>query len=192
MVDALFLAAVQEEAAVARQAELRAKSLPDLKELVVRTGLELGSKDQMVKALLAHEEKTRQNLKAFEAKVGEAAEVKKQQLETKSASALKDLCASQGLAVGGGKDERIERLVEEAQRVGELDKVVCQNIRNKRKEELMAMDKQAVVQLCQKTGVEPVVKEIVVERILAHESESGSAIAMTDEPAAKKARVAKK
>jgi len=192
MVEALFIVAMQDEAAAARQAELKGKSLQDLKELLSRHGLQLGGKDQMVKTLLAYEAKCRENLKAFEAKVLEAAAQKKQELDSKSNTALKEMCAAKGLPVGGGKEERAARIVEEAQREGSLDAVVCQNIRNKRKEELMAMDKQAVVQLCQKTGVEPVVKEIVVERILAHESESGSVIAMTDEPAAKKARIAKK
>merc|ERR1712054_345810 len=194
MVEALFLAAVQDEVIAARQTELKSKSLQDLKEIASRQGLELGSKEHMVKTLLVHEAKCRENLKAFESKIGDAVSNYKGQLDTKTNVALKDLCSDKGLAVGGGKDDRIERLVEEAKKNGELDKIVSANLRSKRKEELMSMDKPAVVQLCEKTGVDPAVKDIMVERILALESEGGAAIAMAnaDAPPTKKARVSKK
>jgi len=194
MVEALFLAAVQEDVASARQSELKSKSLQELKEILARCGLEAGSKDQMVKAMLTHEAQVRENLKAFEGKIGEAVAQKKEQLDTKTNAALKDLCSAKGLAVGGGKEDRIERLLDEAQKDGGLDQVVSMNIRNKRKEELLSMDKPTVVQLCEKTGVDPVVKDIMVERILSHESEGGAVIAMAnaEAPAAKKARTSKK
>merc|ERR1719506_2163392 len=90
-------------------------------------------------------------------------------------------------------EDRIERIVDDALKDGDLDKVVCKNIRNKRKEELMAMDKPLVVKLCEEKGVDPVVKDIIVERIISHESEGGAAIAMNDaEPAPKRARTSKK
>merc|ERR1719453_145762 len=194
MVEVLFLAAVQEEALASRQSELKSKSLQDLKEILLRHGMESGTKEHMIKALLAHEAKCRENLKAFESKIGEAVSDFKGQLDTKTNAALKDLCAAKGLAVGGGKDDRIERLVEEAKKDGELDKIVSANLRNKRKEELMSMEKSAIVQLCEKAGVDPTVKDIMVERILAQESEGGAVIAMAnaDAPPTKKARVSKK
>merc|ERR1712021_176414 len=108
LVEALFLVAVQEDEAKARESELKSKSLQELKELLSRHGLETGSKDQMLKTLLAHEAKCRENLKAFEAKAGEAVNQKKQELDTKKNDALKALCVAKGLAVGGGKEERIE------------------------------------------------------------------------------------
>merc|ERR1712129_83253 len=194
LIEALFLVVVQDDAATARQSELKAKSLQDLKELLSRHGLETGTKEQMIKTLLSHEAKCRENLKAFEAKIGEAVDQKKTELDTKSNAALKEMCGSKGLAVGGGKDDRVERLVEEAQKDGDLDKIVTMNLRNKRKQELMAMDKSAVVTLCEKTGVDAVVKDVMVERVLSLESEGGPALAMTnaEAPAAKKVRLSKK
>lgn len=193
LVEALFLLAVQEDAANARQSELKSKSQQELKELLSRHGLETGTKEQMIKTLLAHEAKCRENLKAFEAKIGEAVDQKKAELDTKTNAALKEMCVSKGLAVGGGKDDRIERLVEEAEKDGDLDKVVSMNLRNKRKQELMSMDKSAVVTLCEKTGVDPVVKDVMVERVISRESEGGPALAITNEaPAGKKARLSKK
>jgi len=194
MVEALFIAAMQEEAAGARQSALKAKSLPELKELLSRYGLEQGSKEQMVKTMLAYEAKCRENTKAFEAKVAEAADQKKEELDRKNNAALKDLCVAKGLAVGGGKEERIARIVEETVKAGELDAVVSMNLRNKRKEELMSMDKPSVLKICEKTSVDPFVKNIMVERIMSAESEGGAAIAMSNSeaPAAKKPRTSKK
>merc|ERR1719178_28680 len=143
----------------------------------------------MVEAMLAYEAKRRKELRTFEEKVAEVVAQKKEQLDKKALNTLKEMCASKGLPVGGGKEERIERLVDEAKKDGDVDKLVSKNLRNKRKEELMSMDKPAVVQLCEKLGVDPIVKDILVERIMMHESEGGAAIAMTDmEPAAKRAR----
>merc|ERR1719159_1644992 len=87
----------------------------------------------MIKTLLAYEAKCREELRAFEVKVSEAAAQKKEELETKTNAALKELCASKGLPVGGDKEERIERIVEEQKKDGEFDKVVSRELRNKRK-----------------------------------------------------------
>merc|ERR1711865_495985 len=192
MLRALFIAGVQEEAVAKRKTELSAKALPELKELLSRHGLETGSKAQMIKTMIAHEAKCCEDLKAFEIKVDEVVNQKKQQLETQTNAALKDLCVAKGLAVGGGKEERIERLVEEIRKDVEIDRAVAMNIRMKRKDELMSMDKATVLKLCEKNGVDPVVKDIMVERIISQESEGEAAIVMPDEPAAKKAKVSKK
>jgi len=191
MLRALFLVGVQEDAVAKRKSELSSKPLPELKELLSRQGLETGTKEQMIKTVFAHEEKCRTDLKAFEAKVGEVLVQKKEQLETKTNASLKEMCSDMGLAVGGGKEERIERLVEEIQAAqqGELDSVVSKDLRNKRKEALMSMDKSAMLKICEDKCVDPMVKDIMVERIMSRESEGDLAIAMTnDAPATKKAR----
>merc|ERR1712070_1044543 len=193
MVEALFLAVVQDDKVAARQTELKSKSQQELKEVLSRYGLETGSKDAMVKALLAHEAKIRKELQSFEGKISEAAEQRKKELEGKTNAALKEMCSKKGLALGGDKDDKIERLVDEILKEGDLDQVVSLDMRNKRKEELMGMEKPAVVKLCEQSGVDPIVKEIMVERILMHQSEGGATIAMGDaEPPTKRARVSKK
>merc|ERR1719502_1959731 len=70
MVDALFFAAMQDEVINARRTELKSKSQQDLKDLMGRYGLEAGGKEQMIKALLDQEAKIREDLKAFDSKVG--------------------------------------------------------------------------------------------------------------------------
>lgn len=193
MVEALFIAGVQEDAGATRKVELQSKSTQDLKDLLSRNGLEGGSKDQMVKTMLAHEAKSREELKAFEMKVAEEAAKKQKQLESNSNAALKELCESKGLAVKGDKEERIERILEESTKEREFDKVVSLNIRSKRQAELMALDKTVVLKLCEEATIDPFVKDVMVERIMAQESEAGEAIVANDvEPASKKARVSKK
>jgi hypothetical protein len=193
MIETLFLALVQEDAVAARQVELKFKSQQELKEMAARYGLEGGAKDGLVKAVLAHEAKIRKDLKDFEAKTDEVADQKKKELEGKTNAALKEMCVSKGLAVGGDKEERIERIVDELQKEGDLDQVVSINLRNKRKQELMATEKPSVVKMCEQVGVNTLVKDIMVERILAHDSEGGPAIALADvEPSAKRARTSKK
>jgi len=193
MVETLFTVALQEDAKNARQTELKSKSQQELKELLTRQGLETGTKEQMIKTMLAHEAKVQEELRNFEGKIGEAATQKKQELESKSNATLKEMCAAKGLPVGGGKDDRIDRLVDEIQKDGELDKVVSKNLRQARYQELMSMEKSNVVKLCEKSGVDPLVKDIMVERIIAQESEGGAVIAVPDaEPPAKRARTSKK
>jgi len=62
--------------------------------------------------------------------------------------------------------------------------------RDARREELLSMDKAALRQLSAETGADPLVKEVMVERIMSHEGEFGRIEdgEQTAEPAAKKAR----
>jgi len=191
MIEALFIASIQEDAAAARKVELQGKSTDQLKQLLTLNGLDTGSKDQMVKAMLAHESTTREQLKIFEKQVDKVAADKQKQLESKSNAHLKELCVEKGLPAKGEKDERIQRLIEEEKKEGVFDKVVSIENRNKRKEELMAKDKSDVLKLCEKTGVDPFVKDIMVERIMSHESEASVIAADDEQPAAKKARAKK-
>mmetsp|Transcript_13888 Transcript_13888/g.37802 ORF Transcript_13888/g.37802 Transcript_13888/m.37802 type:complete len:500 (+) Transcript_13888:74-1573(+) len=189
MVEALFKIATQEDAIVARKSELKALSLQELKDLCAGKKLEVGSKNDMVEALLAEEARLREALRAFDAKAQEALAQKKDEFEAKTNAELKDLCASKGLKLGAGKEERVERLVEECRRDGEVDKAVSVIVRKERREALSKMNKEDLLQLCDKIGADPLVKELMVERILAHESEIGEEVA---EPAKKKARASKK
>merc|ERR1719327_1482452 len=193
MIDALFIVAVQEDAAAARKVELQGKSTDQLKQLLTLNRLETGSKDQMVKAMLAYEAKIREENRVFEEKAKVISAKKQQELETKSNAKIKEMCADKGLPTKGEKHELVEHLIGEEAKAGAFDKIVSMNIRSKRREELMAMDKAAVVKLCEKIGVDPSLKGIMVERIMNAESEADEVIAAGDDeqPASKKARTKK-
>jgi len=193
MIDALFIAAVQEDAAAARKVELQGKSTQDLKDLLSLNGLESGSKEHMVKTMLSYEAKIREENRVFEEKAKVISAKKQQELETKSNAKIKEMCADKGLPTKGEKHELVEHLIGEESKTGAFDKIVSMNIRSKRREELMAMDKAAVVKLCEKIGVDPSLKGIMVERIMNAESEADEVIAAGDDeqPASKKARTKK-
>jgi len=185
LVEALFAIRAKEDVIMARKTELKCMGLQDMKTLLSSKGLESNkSKDAMVETMLKHEAKCREDLEAFNAKGKEVLVHKQGELATKTNAELKEMCASKNLALGGGKEERVERLLQEAQDAGEVDKAVVVIVRNTRKEALMAFDKPSLLQLCEATGADPFVKDVMVERLLAHESEEGECV----EPAAKKSR----
>jgi len=141
-----------------------------LKKLLDNEGLEAGTKGEMVECLLAHEAKGREELKARKTKVQEVLAQKKTELQAMSNPDLKELCEKKSLKLGGTKDERVERLLAFAQQNGEVEQVLASQARESRREELLHMDKTVLSNLCSKLGVDPFVKEIMVERILARES----------------------
>lgn len=172
MVEALLAAHTQEEKVAARRSDLKALSVQELKDLVSGKGLETGSKNDMVERLLQHEAKLRDELRAFEARTEEVLATKKEELEGKTGNELKDLCVSRGLKLGTAKEERVERLLEDF-RQGGAEAAVAATLRKARRAALGAMEKDELVQLCDKLGVDPLMKEVMVERLHAHECEQG-------------------
>merc|ERR1712216_912647 len=105
-------------------------------------------------------------------------------------SELKELCASKGLKLGVTKEERMERLLEDANKDGEIDQLVARAMRKVRREALLATDKKELVQMCEKMEADPLAKEVMIERILEHEKEFGPVV--VEPPTKKKARFSKK
>merc|ERR1712046_194249 len=116
----------------------------------------------MIAAILEYEAKVRQELQAFDAKAGEVVAKKKEELEILSASQLKDLCAEKSLAVGGDKSEKIARLLEHCRTDGEIDASVSATLFKQRKSELLSMEKSVLLALCDKVGLDPYVKEVLI------------------------------
>merc|ERR1719221_154587 len=193
LVDSLMVVLAEEEATAARRAKLRALSPDELKKLLVARKVDHSKslkRDGMIDALFAHEVQVRKELEAYEARAVEVEARKKEELQARSATELKETCAKKSLKLGVGKDDRIATLIEAARADGEVDKLVASAVRDARKEELLGMDKAALKELCDQAGVDAMVKDVVVERLLTFESEHGR-IAIASEaskPAAKKAR----
>lgn len=184
MIKALFAQAQEETALETRRAQLKSMSKEELKTLLSNKGLSAGgSRDDMVKCLLEQEARIREQTRVFEGKISEALVKQKQDFERESGAALKALCLQKGLKAGVTKEDRIERLLEEARNDGSVDRIASAMIRNLRKQELVSMSKAALLELCDETGVDPLVQEIMVERLLSHEQEED-----TVEPASKKSR----
>merc|ERR1712187_747022 len=126
-------------------------------------------------------------LLAYEAKVDDALTKKKGELEAKSAGELKELCASKGLKVGGGKEERVANLINAAREDTEVHETLDKLAREARKEALLTLDKPALLKLCEENGVDPYVPKVMVELLMEHEIEAGE----FKEPFTKKPRTAK-
>merc|ERR1712014_90226 len=137
-------------------------------------GLPIEKKEKMIESLLSQEGKLREAVAAHERKVQEALAKKKEELEKKAANELKDLCASKGLPVGTGKEFRIERLLEESRSSGEADSLAAIVTRNARIAELHSFDIDSLHKLCDEVGADPLMKDVMVERMIAHESTFGS------------------
>eukprot|EP00928_Gymnodinium_smaydae_P097562 TRINITY_DN886_c0_g1_i2.p1 TRINITY_DN886_c0_g1~~TRINITY_DN886_c0_g1_i2.p1 ORF type:complete len:488 (-),score=223.51 TRINITY_DN886_c0_g1_i2:110-1573(-) len=173
LVDAVCALEAAEKAQEAKRAKLRALPLEDLKQRVASKGLTLTKKEAMVDGLLAHEAEQKEKALAYEKKVEEAMEKVKEELQGKTAAELKDMCAAKNLRLGVGKPDRLQTLAEAARASGEVDKVIAAAGKRARREELMAMEKAAVLKICDALEVDGLVKEVMVERLLAHEEEPG-------------------
>merc|ERR1711912_205748 len=83
---------------------------------------------------------------------------------------LKELLQAYALQMGGTKPERVERLLATWKEQGEIEKVLAVLAFQARKAELNTMDKEQLFELCRKKGADALSKEILVERLLVHES----------------------
>eukprot|EP00928_Gymnodinium_smaydae_P053934 TRINITY_DN37809_c0_g1_i1.p1 TRINITY_DN37809_c0_g1~~TRINITY_DN37809_c0_g1_i1.p1 ORF type:complete len:502 (-),score=183.32 TRINITY_DN37809_c0_g1_i1:216-1721(-) len=192
LVEALVAIDVQEKLVNAKRTKLRALDLDDLKQRVSAKGLSLGKKDAMVEAILAHEAKIKDQVLAYEAKIDESLEKVKEELESKTAAELKEMCAAKNLKLGVGKPDRVQTLVQDARASGDMEKVVAVAAKKARKDELLSMDKAAVLKVCSDLDIDPFVKEIMIERVLCFEDENGGAKVTNDCSSAKGARKSKK
>mmetsp|Transcript_51883 Transcript_51883/g.121359 ORF Transcript_51883/g.121359 Transcript_51883/m.121359 type:complete len:497 (-) Transcript_51883:78-1568(-) len=192
MVKALMTICAQEAAAAARRMKFKSLPLDELKKLVLSKGLSVGKKDEMIEALLAREAKLEEAAKAFEARLEEVLQEKRAELDVKSAQELKDLCAQKGLKLGVGKEDRLERLLEAAKTNGELDQMLEVKNRDARRQELSVMAVDGLEKLCEQSGTDPLVKQVMVERLLEHEAVCGVTTLPKEEPAKKKQRTSKK
>jgi len=192
MVEACFAIYAQEEATASRRDELKSLSADDLRKVVLNNGLEFNrNKDKMIESLLAHEAKVRDAAHAHKVKsqdvLKKALKEKKVELESKTAAELKDLCTSKGLKAGTANQDRVERLLEAAAADVEVNKLVALMDRSSRRDELLSMDQESLQKICVEIGVNPLVKEIMIERILSHERDHGPT-KLDGEPAPKKMR----
>merc|ERR1712087_837045 len=147
-------------------------------------------KDAMISAIFEHDEKTKKEIDARKARVAEVEAKKREELQGHTGNELKDMCAAKGLKLGKNGDERIATLLEAAHADGEIDRLVTATMRDARKDELLAMDKEALKALCDPAGIDVMVKDVVVERILSYESENGRVTVGAEDgkPPAKKAK----
>merc|ERR1712039_571135 len=148
-VRAAFDLAKEDQAVEERKNELKVMGAKELKQLLTTHGLEApGKVPDMGNAILKYEQRVQEEIRAYEAKVKEMTEQKKDEFERMSLGDLKQLLVAKGLKAGVSKTDRAHRLAEEAQKDGSIARKASQVTRVERKQELLKMDKSAVLDLC--------------------------------------------
>merc|ERR1711953_593003 len=111
---------------------------------------------------------------------------KRGELTQKSNSELKDMLVAKGMKVGVGKEERVERLLEDVKSKGdEIEKILLTRAKTSRRAELLGWENKSLKTLCEELGADPFVKEVAIERIIDAEAE---APATREEPPAKRSK----
>merc|ERR1712232_1464603 len=82
-------------------------------------------------------------------------------------------CESSGIKGLKSKEEKVQRLLVHWQEHDGVDKALAQIAQKEKEQELRSFDSTKLQKLCTKMGVDPFVKEIMVERISKREHENG-------------------
>merc|ERR1719446_908862 len=135
-----------------------------------RKGLGIKAKDKMIQSIIALEAKSRENIRKHKSNFRDVVCQKREEFSAKTNKELKELLQAYALQMGGTKPERVERLLATWKEQGEIEKVLALLAFKARKVELNAMDKVALYELCRRKGVDALSKEVLVERLLVHES----------------------
>merc|ERR1712176_5944 len=168
--DAEDLAKAMEEELIAdRTKELKAMVVSDIKELVKSKGLQTGLKTEMIESILASEAKARDEARAHAAKIKQVEANIKAEFANKTRPELMELCGAKGLKKGGSKDELVARVFEQAKAEGRVDEVMAGLALDARRQHLETLDKGQLQHLCDQKGVDPFIKEVMVERLLSVE-----------------------
>merc|ERR1719436_275473 len=113
----------------------------------------------MIETLLEHEAKLRAEAKAKADRIRAVVVQKKEELEHSSVSDLAKLCTIAGFKGTMSKQERIAKLLAHWQDNDGVDKALVKMAFDQRKENLFSKDQADLLGICEKAGVDPVVKE---------------------------------
>lgn len=161
---------VEQSVVAQRRKELKAMKLAMIKDMASRKGVDLGSKEKMTEGIIAEEAKSRENVRRHKSNARDVVIQKRQEFAGKTNKQLKELLQAYALQTGGTKPERVERLVSTWKEQGEMEKVLAARAFKARKAELHDMDKKTLYDLCLKKGVDALSKDVLVDRLLVHES----------------------
>merc|ERR1719487_1732022 len=124
----------------------------------------------MIESILRLEAKGRENIRKHKSNFRDVLGKKREEFSGKTNKELKELLQAYALQTSGTKPERVERLLAAWQEQGEIEKVLAGMAFQARKAELNAMDKIMLFELCKKKGVDALSKDVLVDRLLVHES----------------------
>merc|ERR1719183_1310078 len=167
-----------------RRKELKAMSVDDLKELVTQLGKDpKQKKDELVTVVAKHEAKLRAEAAAREAKMRAGVGKKKEELERMPVSDLAKQCASLNIEGAKSKHDRVERILKQWQEADGVAKALKDETFQERNQELLAIDNAGLRKLCEKAGVDPFVKEVVIDRFMKYEAVKMESTSKVDQAA---------
>lgn len=161
----------EEKLAADRKKQLQSvKPLSKLKEMAQSKGLECGKKTQMIESIITFESKARENVRRHKANAKDIVAKKREEFTGKPQKKLKELLRAYGLLTGGGKPQMVDRLLATWKEQGDLEKMLVAMAFQARQAELSTIDKVALYDMCCKRGVDALSKDVLVDRLLIHES----------------------
>lgn len=163
----------EKDATASRKKELKAMYLDDLKAVATKAGVEFCKKELMLDLILKHEAKARAALRERKAQVRQVLVSKKEELEALGLPELKQECSSRGITGQLSKPVRIEMLIKQWQEDDGVDKALTKIALDQREHELTAMEKPVLSSLCEAAGIDPFVKELIVDRVVRVENKAG-------------------
>jgi len=161
---------IEQSVAAQRRKGLKTMKLAAIKDMVVRKGLGLGNKEKMIELIVADEARARANVNKHKSNARDVVIQKRQEFASKKNTDLVKLSRAYALQTGGTKPELVERLLTTWKEQGEIEKVLAGLAFKARKSELHGMDKNSLYELCLKKGVDALSKDVLVDRLLIHES----------------------
>jgi len=163
----------EEEQAAARGKELKAMAVEDLKKLAEQLGLEKAKKAEMVEAVLQHEAEVRRRQREREATLRGLVLQKKAELQAQPAGELAQQCKAAGAWGQMSKEARVELLLTRWQAQGGIEQGLAQLARDRRRAALLALGCEELRALCEESGLDPLVQEVMVDRLLRREAALG-------------------
>lgn len=160
----------EKRVAADRRKQLKSVKFGRIKDMAQHKALGAGTKHRMIEGIIASEAKGRENVRKHKASIQDVVVRKREEFEKMTTKGLKELLQAYALQTGGTKPERVDRLLQSWKDQGEIEKVVAGRAYKARKAELIAMDKVALYELCRKKGVDGLSKDILIDRLLMHES----------------------
>merc|ERR1712032_1410361 len=151
----------------ARSKELKGMYMDALKKLAEEKGVVSKKKEDMLKLIIKVEAKERAEKRAHEEKIRSVIEEKSKEFEAMPIAELKKRADLSGRVA---KTECIQVLLKAWQQEDGVDKALKAAALDDRRQELLSKDSVFLIKQCDKNGIDPYVLEVMVDRILEHET----------------------
>lgn len=160
----------------ARKKELSSMTKDNLKKVADASGLKTRAKatsSQLVASILAHEARERAEVTMRKVNMRAVVSQKKAALEFLDITELKQLCVDIGVREKMSHGDYVEKLLTHWQQTNGIEKALNKLADDARKNELFHLEKVELRAMCDEIGENPLVDEVLIERLIAKETKDG-------------------